>query len=392
MTNDTQPVETAAAPNNKKRNMILLLVSALFLALGLGYLAYWIMYGRFHQETDDAYVNGNQIMVTPLVPGIITSIACDNTDYVEEGQPLLYLDKTDSLIALEKAKSNLANTVRKVVDLFAKVEELKASIDVKKAELLRVGRDYEHRQELKDTGAISEEDFQHAETSLYAAVASLNYVQTQYLSALAQVEGTSIDTHPEVNIAKDQVRYAWVQLQRCTISAPVSGIVAQRSAQVGEWVSTNKPLLSIVPLGQIWIDANFKENQLRDIRIHQEVEITADMYGSDVVYHGKVLGINPGTGSIFSVLPPQNATGNWIKIVQRVPVRIALQQDEIKKHPLMLGLSMNVNVNTRDIEGPRLQNTPPTEILYQTPIFSDQEKGVEELIQKIIEENIPHDE
>ncbi len=387
------PPDLTDSSQARKKWLTLGITFAIFCCLGLAYLVYWFMWARFEEYTDDAYVNGNMVMLTPQVQGIVTAILADNAQLVEEGQPILQLDEHDYRLALEKAQADLAETVREVVKLFTHVEELLALCEMRKADLLRASLDYEHRKHLVDTGGVSKEDFEHSETTFLSAFASLVEAKKQLLAAIAQVENTTISTHPRVETAKTVVRETYLALRRCTICAPTRGIVTQRQAQVGEWVSPRDPLLAIVPLEQIWIDANFREVQLANLRIGQEVKITSDMYGSGVIYQGSVLGLNPGTGSVFSVLPPQNATGNWIKIVQRVPVRIALKREEIEKHPLLLGLSLYITVDTHNTYGSRLPQAPISsqKAIYATDVFERQLEGVEALIEAIIEENAPHE-
>ena len=274
-----------------------------------------------------------------------------------------------------------------MVALFQTAEENKADIEVRKAEFSRAVQDFDNRQGLVEFGGVSKEDFEHAEAALLSSYASLVLAEYKYLASLAQVENTTVDTHPLVQKAKEMVRETWVNLQRCDIEAPVHGIVGQRRAQVGEWVNKGDPLLAVIPFDQMWVDANFKEVQLTNIRLGQPVKMTSDIYGGDVVFHGTVIGINGGTGSVFSVLPPQNATGNWIKIVQRLAVRICLDPEEIKRHPLRLGLSMEVTVDIHDVEGNFVPEEKPCQAIYETDVFENQERGSEEIIQEIIRQN-----
>lgn len=360
-----------------------------FAVIGIAWFMYWLLWGRFYEFTDDAYVNGNMVMITPQIPGIVVSINTDNTQIVPKGRVIIELDKTDYTISLELNKAKLAEMVREVAALFDKVEELGASVEVQKAELFRTQEDFEHRKNLLDSGGVSLEDFQHAEAALAASIASLAMTEAQLLGAIAQVENTTIETHPRVNEAKENLKEAWVNLQRCTIEAPVTGLVAQRTVQVGQQIQEGDPLLAIVPLEQMWVDANYKEVQLTDVRIGQPVLMTADLYGSSVKFHGTVIGIPGGTGSVFSVLPPQNATGNWIKIVQRLPVRVSLNPQEISQYPMRLGLSMEVTVDLHNTKGLMVPEAPPPHPLYTTDIYSKQIYGVQELIDKIIAENSP---
>lgn len=377
-----------AIPDHHKRNKAMVITIFIFLFLGGLILAYWLIWGRFYPYTDDAYVDGNNIVLTPQIPGIVVALSVMDADYVSQGKVLIELDKTDALISLDKAVAGLGNAVREVMKMFEQVKQDEAFIVMKKAEFVKSAQDYEHRKILIEDGGVSLEDLQHAEAALQSSFADLIAIEHQYVSDLAQVENTTIDTHPLVDQAKNSVRDAWVFYQRCTIKAPVSGIVAQRTVQVGERVNPAQSLLAIVPLDQMWVTANYKETQLSKMRVGQPAKITSDIYGGDVVFHGKVAGLGGGTGSIFSVLPPQNATGNWIKIVQRIPVRIVLNPEEIKEHPLRLGLSMEVRVDVHDTDKPYIPAIRPDQMLFSTDVFETQEIGAEELINEVIEANL----
>jgi len=371
----------------KKRQFYTVIAIAIFVLCGLAYLIYWLGWARFEEETDDAYVNGNMIMLTPQINGIVKTILADNAELVDQGQPIIELDRHDYQIALEKAHADLAETVRTVVQLFVKVAQLESSVNARKADLLRASLDYGHRKALVDDGGVSKEDFEHSETTLLAAYATLTETQEMLNGAYAEIEGTTIATHPRVLQAKATFKNAFLQLHRCTILSPARGIVTQRRAQVGQYVRSEDPLLAIVPLEQIWVDANFREVQLKNFRIGQAVSMVSDMYGRRVEYHGRLVGLNPGTGSVFSILPPQNATGNWIKIIQRVPVKISFDDEELKKNPLVLGLSMIVTVDIHNTHGDQLPSQTPIQSLYQTTIYDQELQGVDKLIEQIIAEN-----
>jgi len=379
-----QPEKKQPEYNRKKilggLTLGLLIISLLIFLL-------WFFILRFHKTTDDAYVNGNQVVVTPQISGYITAVTVNDTQLVEAGHILVQLDTIDQTISLEKAKNELAETVRNVAQMFKNVEKLKADVESSKAEMARTGQDYEHRKKLVQCGAISVEDFQHSEAFFIQAYANLLAAQFSLSGAEALIEGTTIETHPLVEKAKAATKDAFVNLQRCTIRSPVQGIVTNKQAQVGQAITPNTPLMILVPMDQIWVDANFKEEQLRKVRIGQPVKMTSDIYGRDVTYHGKVIGIGAATGSVLSVLPPQNATGNWIKIVQRLPVRIRLDQDEIKVYPLRLGLSMNVNVDVHKTDGDLIPPPTPFTELYTTSVFENQDQGADVLINQIIAEN-----
>lgn len=385
----TIPTPTPEAPtNNRKRNRAILITALIFILMGAAWFAYWFVWGRFYQYTNDAYVDGNNVVLTPQVPGIVESFSVMNADFVPQGRVLVELDKTDARIALEKAIAYLGTAVRDVMGMFERAKQYAAMTEVKKAEFVKAAQDYEHRKHLVEEGGVSLEDFEHAEAALKASFADLLATEYQSIAALAQVENTTVETHPLVEQMKAQVRDTFVTLERCTIKAPVTGIIAQRTVQVGEWVTAGQPLMAIVPLDQMWVNANYKEVQLSKMRVGQPVRIISDIYGSSVVFKGKVAGIGGGTGSVFSVLPPQNATGNWIKIVQRLPVRIILDQEQIKQHPLRLGLSMDVTVDIHDTDKPYVPEIRPDQPLFTTDVFAEQEEGAELLILEVIAKNL----
>lgn len=379
----TEPVK-----NNHKRNKAILITVLIFLVLGTAWFSYWWLWGRFHQYTDDAYVDGNNVVLTPQVPGIVVSFSAMDADYVPQGRILVELDKTDASIALDRAVADLGSAVRDVMRMFEQAKQHEAMIAMKKAEFIKSAQDYEHRKHLVDEGGVSLEDFEHAEAALQSSYADLVATEHLYISALAQVENTTVETHPLVEQMKNRVRDAFVFYQRCTIKAPVSGIVAQRTVQVGERVQAGQPLMALVPLDQMWVNANYKETQLTNMRVGQTAKIHSDIYGRKVVFEGRIAGIGGGTGSVFSVLPPQNATGNWIKIVQRIPVRIILDQAQIREFPLRLGLSMEVTVDVHDTEKPFVPSIRTDGPLFETNVFSTQEEGAEPLIAEVIAANL----
>lgn len=371
-----------------KRKKSLIGVCLAFFLLSFVIFIYWFFVLRFEESTDDAYVQGDLVELTSQVSGVVSSIYADDTDYVQEGQVLVQLDPTNDRLKLEKSKNELGQIVREVVQMFLKVEELEATLETKELELIKARQDFQNRVHLVEIGGVSQEEFEHVEAQLKIASSSAKETKRALEASYAQIQGTSVETHPLVQEAIEQVKGDWIRLKRCDILSPIDGYVTQRKVQLGEWADVSQPLLAIVPLDQLWVDANFKEIQLARFRIGQEVILRADLYGSGVTYQGKVVGINPGTGNTFSLLPPQNATGNWIKIVQRVPVRISLDRNQIKKHPLWLGLSMKVRVNIKDIRGEVLTETKRVQPIYRTEIYSKQEEGVEKLIQEILKENI----
>lgn len=374
--------------STRKRKKVAITFGVVFVILALAFFLFWLLYLRFIEYTDDAYVEGNQVFITPLRPGFVTSIHSDDTYLVKKGQLLIDLDKTDSIIALNQAEKNLAQVVREVCQMFHQVFIYQAEIEVKKAEYIKTAQDYEHRKAVILEGGVSLEDFEHSIAFLSSSFYSLQMTELLYEKALSLVQGTAIINHPLVLEASDKVRDAWVQLYRCQIYSPVEGLVAQRKIQVGMWVNSGQPLMSVIPLDQIWVNANYKETQLKKMRIGQKVKITSDLYGRDTVFHGTIAGLPGAAGNAFSLLPPQNLSGNWIKIVQRLPVRVCLDPGELASHPLRIGLSMEAIVDLRDQDGllvPTANEVSPT---YQTQIFDFEEMGDEDEIDAILYENI----
>ncbi|NGX38898.1 MAG: putative multidrug resistance protein EmrK [Chlamydiae bacterium] len=371
----------------KNRKPIFWTLTAFFILIGLAFFLLWLLVWRLEESTKDAYVQGNQVVVTPQISGHILSVSVQDTDLVEEGRILVTLDTIDRGLAFAAAKNTLAETVRDVVGLFENVGSLRADREIKQAEMSKAMKDYKHRKNLVKIGAVSKEDFEHAEATFVASFAALLGAQHALRGAIAMTENTTLETHPLIEKAKDFVKEAYVNLKRCEIRSPVHGMVAKKAAQVGQSVDPGFSLMTIIPFDQMWINANFKEIQLKNIRLGQPVTMKSDLYGSDIIFHSRVVGIGAGTGSVMSLLPPQNATGNWIKIVQRLPVRISLDPEEIKKHPLRLGLSMDVSVDTRDTSGRMLPKPPPKGPLFKTDIFQKQEAGIESIINIIVKEN-----
>lgn len=358
------------------------------LILALIGMAYWLISSHYSVSTEDAYVGGNVVMVTAQVGGVVTAIGADDTDRVHAGQTVIRLDNTDAKVALEQAQAQLARAVRQVRASYADASTAQANIKVREVELARAKADLAHRRGLLAIGAVSGEEIRHAEQTVRAASAALEMARERTKASLAAIDRTSLQRNPAVLAAAAQVRAAYVALQRTVIPAPVSGIVTRRHVQVGERIAPGVPLLAIVPPDQLWVDANFKESQLRNVRIGQPVTLTSDLYGGSVVYHGVVEGQEPGTGNAFSLLPAQNATGNWIKVVQRVPVRIALRPHEVEAHPLQLGLSMRVEVSTRGHEGQRLAASHEHAHGYRTDVYAHQLAHADAMVADIINANL----
>ncbi|QNM95660.1 HlyD family secretion protein [Chitinimonas koreensis] len=367
MTTPTQ-TQAPAAENGRRKPLLLALAGAFGLA-AVAYGVYWYSHGRYYVETDNAYVAGNVVQVTPQTAGTIVAIAADDTDFVEAGQPLVVLDAADAQLALETAEVQLGQTVRETRTLYANDGTLRATVTLREADLARAKQDLQRRQALAGTGAVAGEEIQHARDALKAAEAGVQAAREQLAANQALIARTTPKSHPNVQRAALKVKEAQLALSRTTVPAPVSGFVARRAAQPGQRVGVGAPLMAVVPLDQLWVDANFKESQLRDMRMGQPVTLRADVYGDEVVYHGKVAGFAAGTGAAFSLLPAQNATGNWIKVVQRLPVRIALDAKEIAEHPLRVGLSMRAEVETHDKSGPQLASVRRTAPVAETRVF-----------------------
>ncbi|QSN60252.1 MULTISPECIES: HlyD family secretion protein [unclassified Caballeronia] len=385
----SDPQQTAAAPAPKqssgKRRMLMTLIVLVILIAAIAYGLYYFLVARFHESTDDAYVNGNVVQITPQVVGTVVSVNADDTQTVKVGDPLVALDPADSKVALDQAEANLAQTVRQVRTFFVNNNQYEAQVALRKSDLSRAQDDLRRRLTVAQTGAVSQEEISHARDAVRSAQAALDAAQQELASNRSLTANTTIADHPNVLAAAAKVRDSYINYARNTLPAPVTGYVAKRSVQVGQRVAPGNPLMAIVPLNGVWVDANFKEVQLKHMRIGQPVELTADLYGSGVVFHGKVIGFSAGTGSAFSLLPAQNATGNWIKVVQRLPVRIELDPKELEQHPLRIGLSMNVDVTIKDEQGGQLGNVPNT--VYQTNVFDKYGAQADAEIARIIQQN-----
>ncbi|MBZ5790499.1 HlyD family efflux transporter periplasmic adaptor subunit [Burkholderia contaminans] len=383
-TPDSQPADEAPKHPGKRKALLALVAASLGIA-GAAYGAYYFLDARYHVDTDDAYVNGNVVQITPQVSGTVIAVNTDNTQIVKAGEPLVQIDPADAKIALQQAEADLGQTVRKVHGLYVDDDKYRANIAERQSDLAKAQDDLRRRQSTGMTGAVSEEEISHARDAVRSAQAALDAAKQQLGSNRALTSNTTVDHHPDVMASAARVRDAYLAYSRTTLPAPVTGYVAQRSVQVGQRVSPGAALMSVVPLNQVWVDANFKEWQLRHIRIGQPVELTADVYGSSAVYHGKVAGFTPGTGSALALLPAQNATGNWIKVVQRLPVRIEIPPEELEKHPLRVGLSMTVDVNVKDHGNAGPETDPPS--TYKTDVFAKYGDKADAAIADIIAAN-----
>ena len=366
--------QTPQQPGSKKgkRKGALLLLTLLFIIIAVAYGIYWFLVLCHYEETDDAYVAGNQVQIMAQVAGSVTKVWADNTDYVQKGDPLVTLDRTDAQQAFEKAKTQLAASVRQTRQQMINSKQLQANIDVKKTALAQAQADLNRRIPLGAANLIGREELQHARDTV---------------ANQAIVLGTRLEQQPAVLQAATEVRNAWLALQRTQIVSPISGYVSRRSVQPGAQIGTTTPLMAVVPATNLWIDANFKETQLAHMRIGQPATVISDIYGDDVKYTGKVVGLDMGTGSAFSLLPAQNATGNWIKVVQRLPVRIELDEKQLAEHPLRIGLSTLVEVNTTDRDGEMLASQVRSSPVYESNAREIALDPVNKLIDEIIQAN-----
>lgn len=393
MTTEPNPNAKAAAPQtagNGKRKKALAILATTAIVAGLGWASWYLLVARWHEDTDDAYVQGNVVSIVPQTIGTVVSIDADDGMKVEAGQALVHLDPNDARVAYDQSIANLANTVRQVRGLYSAVESGNADLAAREAQVARARADLKRREGLVGNGAVSAEELAHARNELAVLEAGLRASSGNLSRNRALVDATTVSNQPQVEAAASQVRQAYLNLQRTAIVAPVSGYVAKRQVQLGQRVQPGATMMTIVPLEQVWVEANFKETQLAKMRIGQPVKVHADLYGGDVEYDGKVTSLGLGTGSAFSLLPAQNASGNWIKIVQRVPVRIEVDAKQLAEHPLRLGLSMHADVTVRDQAGPVLaQPRKGDQPLLTTTAYEKQLADANALIDKVIRENLP---
>ncbi|MDD2056435.1 efflux RND transporter periplasmic adaptor subunit [Pseudomonas sp. GD03860] len=373
--------------NSRKRKTWLLGLLLLIVVVGSAVWAWHELYGRWNEETDDAYVNGNVVEITPLVTGTVVSIGADDGDLVHEGQVLIEFDPSDAEIGLQAAQAELARAVRRVRGLYSNVDGMKAQVAARQAEQTKAQENYTRRKTLAAGGAISLEELSHARDDLASAQNALINARQQLNTTTALVDDTVVSSHPEVMAAAAQLRQAYLAAARTTLVAPVTGYVAKRTVQLGQRLEPGTATMAVIPLDQLWIGANFKETQLRNMRIGQPVDIVADLYGSEVKYSGTIDSLGAGTGSAFALLPAQNATGNWIKIVQRVPVRIHINAEQLAKHPLRIGLSTQVTVDLHDQSGPVLAQLPPQKASFTTKVYDRQLVEADAMITRLIHDN-----
>ncbi|MDQ0569331.1 membrane fusion protein (multidrug efflux system) [Variovorax paradoxus] len=396
------PATPEAPAGNGKRRRALTALAAVVIVAGGGWGVYEWLVASHYEDTDNAYVQGNVIQITPQIGGTVMAISADDTDFVKAGQPLVQLDPADAKVALEQAEAALAQAVRQVRTLYANNGSLAAQVTLRQSDIVKAQSDIakaqddlQRRRALSGNGAVSKEELNHAETQLANARSALAAAQAGVVAAREQLasnqsltEGTSVAQHPSVLAAAAKVREAYLATQRVAMPAPVDGYVAKRTVQLGQRVAAGTPMMSIVPLNQLWVDANFKEVQLRNIRIDQPVKLRADVYGKKVEYTGKVAGLGVGTGSAFALLPAQNATGNWIKVVQRVPVRIALDPEQLKANPLRIGLSMDAEIDITQKGGKMLADAPRDTAISQTQVYSQLDRGADAEVDRIVAANL----
>jgi membrane fusion protein (multidrug efflux system) len=397
-----QPQASGAAPQaNGARKKALTAVAAAIAVAGVAYGAYWALVLNHYESTDNAYVQGNVVQLTPQIGGTVVAINADDTDHVKAGQLLVKLDPADAQVALDQAEAQLAQTVREVRTLFANNSTLKAQIALREADLARAQSDLVKAQDdvnrrlpLVQTGAVGQEEYNHSTSQLAAAKSSVAAAQSGVVAARESLasnqtltDGVAVDQHPNVLRAAARVRESYLAFKRAELLAPVDGFVAKRSVQLGQRIAAGTPLMSVIALNDVWVEANFKESQLKNLRIGQPVELQADVYGKKVDYHGTVEGLGAGTGAAFALLPAQNATGNWIKVVQRVPVRVKLDPKELAEHPLRVGLSMDAKVDVHDTNGRMLADGSRAAGVGATKVFDEISSAADSDVRRIIAAN-----
>lgn len=393
-----------AEQGSSTRKKALTAVTLVVVVGAIAYGAYWALVLNHFESTDNAYVQGNVVQLTPQFGGTVVAINADDTDHVSAGQLLVKLDPADAQVALDQAQAQLAQTVREVRTLYANNSTFSAQIALREADLARAQSDLARSQDdvtrrtpLLASGAVGKEEFNHATTQVAASKSSVAAAQSALLAAREQLasnqtltDGVALAQHPSVLRAAAKLREAYLALKRTELLSPVDGFVAKRSVQLGQRVQAGAPLLSVIALNQVWVEANFKESQLSNLRLGQPVELVADVYGKKVAYHGTLDGLGAGTGSAFALLPAQNATGNWIKVVQRVPVRITLDAKELVEHPLRVGLSMDARVDVSKTDGRMLADATRASVPAQTKVFEQSNAAADEQVRKIIAANSGH--
>ncbi|MBT3068613.1 efflux RND transporter periplasmic adaptor subunit [Rhodoferax sp. U11-2br] len=399
---DTPNTYAASSSKANQRKRGLTLLAGVVAVAGLGWGTYEYLVASHYEETDNAYVQGDVIQITPQIGGTVLSILANDTDFVKAGQTLVQLDPADAKVALDQAQAALAQAVRQARTLYANNTTLSAQIALREADIskakvdvARASDDLKRRQSLSGNGAVSQEELQHAQQQLESAQSTLAAAQAGVVTAREQLnsnqtltEGASVEQQPSVQLAAARLREAFLATQRTALLSPVDGYVAKRTVQLGQRVGAGTPLMSVIALNNVWVEANFKEVQLRNIRIGQPVKLVADQYGKKVSYTGTVSGLGAGTGAAFSLLPAQNATGNWIKVVQRVPVRMALDAKQLAEHPLRVGLSMTAEVDVSNTDGLALADVP--RVATPTTALTYTDEAANDLVKRVIAANLGH--
>ena len=381
-------IDKPTLPSGNRRRKALLGATLAFLLIGVAAVLYYMLVLSQEEETDNAYIGGNLVMLTSQVTGNVQEIRADETQLVNAGAEVIKLDAVDADVTLRQAQARLGAIVLQLREKYANAVQYEAVLQQRKLSLKKAEDDLARRAPLGDDHTLSAEEVTHAKQAVDDAKAALNVAVEQVKTAQAALGGTTLAQHPAVLAAKEDFVQAWLAARRNAILAPVSGYVAKRSVQVGAHVSPGMALLSIVPLDQLWVDANFKESELQNIRIGQPVTVEADIYGGKVTYHGNVVGLSAGTGSAFSLLPAQNASDNWIKVVQRLPVRIALDSKELAEHPLRVGLSATVTVDTHRRDGAVLGAAMPSVPVYATQSLGQLVQDADKMADTVIAKNI----
>ena len=380
-------IKQSDIPNQAKRKKSLGIFIVILLILSITCTLYWFFFLKDFEETEDAYVGGNQVMVSSQVAGNVAKINADNMDKVHAGDILVELDDTNTKLSFEQAKSNLANAVRQVEQLGFTVQQLQSAVHANEISLSQAQGNLARRVQLEKMGAIDKESFQHAKEAVELSKVNLNSSRNQLAANQALLSNVPLRQQPQIQNAMSSLKQAWLNLQRTKIRSPIDGYVARRNAQVGQAVSVGGALMAVVSNEQMWLEANFKETQLTNMRIGQPVKIHFDLYGKNKEFDGVINGIEMGTGNAFSLLPSQNATGNWIKVVQRVPVRIKLDLQQFAETPLRIGLSATAKVRIADSSGPMLREKSEPKTLFATDTLKYDESAVEDLIESIIQQN-----
>jgi membrane fusion protein, multidrug efflux system len=361
---------SVSAPSNGKRGRILPLIAVIFIVIGALWAVYWVLVLSKRERTDDSYVNGNRVVISAQIAGTVVAVLADDTQLVKAGQVLVKLDPIDAATALSRSANALAQAVRQVRQQKATAQQYDSAIQTRRVELVRAETDLAKREPLMADRAVAGEEVRHARESVELARAALAQTIQESISSHALVDGTRVEDNPMVLQAKDAYRDAWIAAQRNAVVAPVTGYVAERSVQLGQHIQAGQALMTVIPLHALWVDANFKEVQLRNLRIGQKAEVRSDLYGGSYIFHGHVEGMSAGTGAGFSLLPAQNASGNWIKVVQRVPVRIEIDDDDLAKSPLRVGLSATVTVDTTTRSGPVLAMDVSDKSVGDTTVYT----------------------